>query len=174
MTTTNRTPATAADFVEYVAELRAEGMSDAEIVERYFKTARPNSNITHNHCDGEVVMEWDSKTLWFSDLGDEYSCEAGISIGGAVCETDSLESALAWLANQLAERCPVAAMTDEEFFALPDKRREDMSIRAAEWYERNITHGIHSTRQGRERILDKCRLLRRMFAIAEPGEVGDD
>lgn len=177
--TTN--PATAADFEPYVAELRAEGMSDADVLVRYFKTARPGAEFSIDSCSDGAALTWTKSkydaTVFHVTLdcpaAGRYECvtekpDYGEFSADTLAWSDelSLESALAWLANQLAERCPVAAgdyrndAACSMFYAYWGMGQKPKSAVALEWCVRTIDKNDAEAAR-----------LRRMFGIAEPGEV---
>lgn len=112
--TTRTETATAADFVEYVADARAEGLNRKALFLRYFRQARPEGHaVSDIECD---TADWKLGPIWFYAFDDRHTCvitedNDWEEVADADNETD--ESALAWLANQLAERCPVEVIRDE-------------------------------------------------------------
>lgn len=179
MTTTNRTTATAADFEPYVAELRAEGMSDADVLVRYFKQARPEGEVDTNGDDAFLILRSAGILLYFTPTTDRHNpFEVGVEDDYGVqtfdwSEHPSLESALAWLANQLAERCPVASVTTHEMIemAIEGTAEDAATIRFDEAAIRSLPRKESMTPDQIAGDLAEAARIRRMFAIAEPEEV---
>lgn len=172
---------TAADMQPIVDAGRAEGLTDAEIVERWMRQARPDGDVSLNEAEINVHFEPQARPkfyprlsiTWLSngeiDVEAEEFCsyEWGDSEQWNSTEYD-LPSALAWLANQLRERCPVAAIRDSR-----DERAADGAPfrRDAPVIVRELWFHLSGEHFGDAEHAASAARIRRMFAIAEPGEV---
>lgn len=105
---------TAAAMQPIVEAWRAEGLNRKALFLRYFRTARPDGEaVSSTDCD---TADWKIGGTWFYAFDDLYTCvitEDAMWEEVAGRKHESEASALAWLANELRERCPVVAMPDE-------------------------------------------------------------
>lgn len=170
---TNQNPTTAADMQPIVDAGRAEGLNRKALFLRYFRTARPEGKaVSETACD---TADWKIGGIWFYAFDDLYACvitedAEWEEVAGQAHESDA--SALAWLANQLRERCPVATMTTQEMINMAiDGTAEDAeTILFQEAATRSLPRKESMTPDEIAADLADAALIRRQYAISEPEE----